>query len=96
MKTWTYSKHSKTMFTIKELKDVIDSIPEEDLDKPVYLLMQPNWPFDYSISQADFIPEERWEREGYDQNEKRPGLYLTEGSQLCYAGSVELSYFDWR
>ena len=84
------------MLTIKELKDIIDDIPEEDLDKPVYLLMQPNWPFDYSISQADFIPEREWRDDEDGPSEGRPGLYLTKGSQLCYAGSVELSYFGWR
>lgn len=95
--------------TIRELKDIIDSIDEEDLDQGVYMLQQPNWPFTYSVSQADYIPAGAFEEpeEGeeedfehphdyYSDEDKRPGLYLAEGRQLAYAGSVELDYFGWR
>lgn len=95
--------------TIRELKDIINSIDEEDLDQGVYMLQQPNWPFTYSVSQADYIPagafeepemseEEDFEHphDCYREEDKRPGLYLAEGSQLAYAGSVELDYFGWR
>lgn len=84
------------MLTIGELREIIDNIDEEDFDKPVYLLMQPGWSFDYSVSEAGFIPEEDWEEDEYGPGEKKPGLYLAEGGQLCYAGSVELDYFGWR
>lgn len=95
--------------TIRELKDIINSIDEEDLDQEVYMLQQPNWPFTYSVSQADYIPagafeeseesgEEDFEcpHDCYREEDKRPGLYLAEGRQLAYAGSVELDYFGWR
>lgn len=87
--------------TIRELKDIINSIDEEDLDQGVYMLQQPNWPFTYSVSQADYIPEGAFENpdpEGdfYSEEDKRPGLYLAEGNQLAYAGSIELDYFGWR
>lgn len=95
--------------TIRELKDIIDNIDEEDLDQEVYMLQQPNWPFIYNVSEAGYIPARAFEEpeEGeaedleypddfYSEEDKRPGLYLAEGSQLAYAGSVELDYFGWR
>ncbi|MBR5671880.1 MAG: hypothetical protein IKX02_00395 [Spirochaetales bacterium] len=90
--------------TIRDIKDIIDSLDEDQLDNPVYLLMQPSWPFDYSVGEAAYLDEGTWDigeeaAEEYGeprQEDVRPGLYLTEGRQLCYAGYPELSEFGWR
>lgn len=88
--------------TIRELKDIIDGIDEEHLDEEVYLLIQPNWPFVYDVSQADHIPNSAWAEEFEDlepeqrPRDQRPGLYLAEGSQLGYASQIQCDYFGWR
>lgn len=90
---------------IRDLKELIDSMDEEELDSNVYLLIQPNWPFVYSVSSAEYISQLDFDypatsdpdddEEGFF-GEKRPGLYLAEGSQLGYATNVELDRFGWR
>lgn len=85
--------------TIRELKDILDGVSEEHLDEQVYMLIQPNWPFVYSVSNADYIPSEDFTAESPEEEtveNPRPGLYLAEGSQLDYARQVELDHFGWR
>lgn len=91
--------------TIRELKELVNGVGEEHLDEEVYLLIQPNWPFVYSVSSAEYISKLEFEypatgdpdddEEGF-MGEARPGLYLAESSQLGYASNVELDHFGWR
>lgn len=79
---------------IDELEDMRDAFGE---DAEVRLMMQPNWPLEYSIggiNDSEAIKEARkYDDEEYDEDEdegpdpdddSEPIVYLLEGRQLCY------------
>lgn len=82
--------------TVRELKELIDSFDDEELDQEVYILEQPNWPFVYSVDTAEHMTDSYWGDDDDRSRDQQPGLYLAEGTQLGYASSVQCDTFGWR
>jgi hypothetical protein len=72
--------------TVGELRELLHEY-EEDME--VRLLMQPSWPFEYSIGEVfarDAIEPSEPDEPG---QKKENCVFLTEGSQLCYGPRFE-------
>lgn len=82
--------------TVKELMEYLeDCNPEAE----VRLAIQPNWPFEHSLSQIVEIDEfEDDDEEPEDQDPEavaKPVVYLAEGTQLGYLSSYAKSELGW-
>lgn len=69
--------------TIGELQSIIDEMLENGYDEgmEVRIAMQPNWPFEYSLSSNYSIHEDK--------------LYLSEGRQLNYLPGEVKNELGW-
>lgn len=73
--------------------ELIERLSEMDPDARVFLMMQPSWPFEYSISGVttrDDFTEREYDEDGNDvshiadDNERPSDVFLCEGQQLRY------------
>lgn len=81
---------------ISELQDMAEQYGEET---EVRLAQQPQWPFEYSISNIVAVninePDEDEEEAEYDDDTEMI-VYISEGSQLGYLPGVASRALGWR
>jgi hypothetical protein len=89
---------------ISDLQDIAD---EHDEDLEVRLAIQPNWPFEHSLSQIALVEGEDESDEEFDDDDERNDrpendkpsktiVYLAEGRQLGYLPGAATHALDWE
>lgn len=76
--------------TVKELINELQQYPEES---EVRLAMQPNWPFEYSISDVVYTPPVLNDNE---EEEEIGIVYLAEERQIGYLPGIISEELGWR
>lgn len=79
--------------TVQELMDVLEGLPP---DSEVRFAGQPNWPFEYSISDIAVSGEGDIDKEYDDDLPDEPIVYLVEGHQIGYLPRAISCQIGWR
>lgn len=77
------------MVTVRKLLAELQELPEEVLDAEIRIIMQPVWPFEYSLSSNSGVLLMVGE-------EQTPIVYLAEGEQIGYASEDVLNALGWN
>ena len=81
---------------VGQLIEMLEQMPE---DAEVMLAQQPNWPFEYSLSDVVMVGPDADNQLDDDDEDDRPDeniVYLVEGSQTRYLPGFACNAVGWR